>query len=875
MTERETLIATDGNEMRPTVLFGLLIAALLIGSTNIYGQSKRKGKSNLKKAKEHLRYEEYQQAMPYIENLLVEDGENPYYNYWMGKSLYLTYKKNQALNFFDKVHSLNPDIDKDFHYYYGLTLHYNDRFDDAIREYNTDLQQFEPDDKRYQSVRNRINQATYAKKFKQRKDAKLVKIDNMGETINTEYAEHSPVISADNELLMFTARRPDSKGADPEHYFYDEDVYMSRKAGDGWSQAENIGEPINSKGHDATISLTADAQTLYIYRHKKLGGLYRTDFDAEGKKWKDPRAVDKPVNSKYYEASICQSADSSMIFFSSDRPGGFGGLDIYMAKREGKEWGEPINMGPVINTPFDEDAPFLHPDGVTLYFSSDGSLSMGGFDIFVTEYDAEQDVWLSPLNMGPPVNTADDEIYFVLSADGKTGYFASGREGGYGEKDIYVAHFPYFRYPKRFYALEIAGIVQDVNTLDTLPSTIKLIDKGTGEVVDQTSTDESIAYNFMLEPERAYSLEVTSDGYDPVSEDFETPRLLDEDMTMERNIFVARAAEVIPVVAPPPPPEFQHIYFDFDKDKLRKTSQEELDMVAGVLLENNDLKIEVRGHTDYYGKYDYNVDLSHRRTASAVEYLVGRGIAESRIVESWFSENKPIETNSNDEGRQYNRRCEFRFLKDDGRVAFASEKLRTGNEGPYVDHTRPKGQPGYDNADAGIPATAEVSDNDENGPGQVGSDLNGTWTSSSTPNGTNNVSSTTNAGTNLSADVAALDLKHIYFDFDKSSLRSLSMDRLREVAAVLQKNNELVLEIKGHTDAVGSTYYNQRLSENRAQAAYQYLTDLGISRSQVLLVGFSELQPIAENSNASGRQTNRRVEFELRDGNRILLRSRP
>lgn len=856
--------------MRFTTLLSLVIALVFLGSSDLQAIGNRKGKSNLKKAKEHLRYEEYQQAIPFIQELLNEDERNPYYNYWMGKSLYLTYKKNQALTFFDKVHEINPDIDKDFHYYYGLTLHYNERIDDAIREYSTDLTQFEPDDDRYLAVLNRISQAEYAKKFKKRRDAKLVKIENMGESINTEFAEHSPVISADNDLLMFTARRPDSKGADPEHYFYDEDVYISRKTGESWSAAENVGFPINGKGHDATISLTADAQTLYIYRHKKFGGLYRTDFDAAGNKWKEPRAVEKPVNSKYYEASIAQSADSSLLFFSSDRPGGYGGLDIYMARREGKEWGEPENMGPVINSAFDEDAPFLHPDGVTLYFSSEGSNSMGGFDIFVTEYDSSSSSWLSPLNMGPPVNTADDEIYFVLSKDGKTGYFASGREGGYGEKDIYIAKFPYFRYPKRYYALEVAGIVQDVNTLDTLASTIKLIDQGTGEVLDETSTDESATYNFQLEPERAYSLEVSSAGYDPVSEEFETPKLQDEDVTLERNIFVSRAAVVVPEVKPPPPPEFQHIYFDFDKDKLRKSAREELDIIADLLLKNKDMKVEVRGHTDYYGTYDYNVDLSHRRTASATSYLIDRGISSARIVETWFSENKPLETNSEDEGRQYNRRCEFRFINADDRIAFASEKLRTGSEGPYVDHTKPRGEPGYDNPDSGSPSMAEVgSSNADNmtGGNSSGSDPLDPSSSNST------VSS--NAGANLPTDVKSLDLQHIYFDFDKTDLRSASMEQLQRVAALLEQHSDYVLEIKGHTDAVGSTDYNQNLSENRSLAAYQYLTGLGISTSQVQVIGFSELQPIAANSTSSGRQSNRRVEFELRDGNRILLRSRP
>ena len=865
-----------GMKLRPTSLMSLVLAFFLLGHNALLGQSKKQNKALLKDAKEHLRYEEYQQAIPLVEKLLLQDSENPYYNFWMGKSLYLTYKKNKALSFLDKVHTINPDVDKDFHYYYGLVLHYNDRFDDAIREYAADLQSYNPEDQHYKSVQNRISQATRAKQFKARKDAKLVKIENMGDAINTEYAEHSPVISADNDLLMFTARRPDSRGADPKHYFYDEDVYISRKVGDAWTASENVGLPINSKGHDATISLTADAQTLYIYRHKKLGGLYRTDFDAEGKAWKEPRAVEKPVNSKHYEASICQSADSSLLFFSSDRPGGYGGLDIYMARREGKDWGEPENAGPVINGPFDEDAPFLHPDGVTLYFSSEGANSIGGFDIFVTEYDSSAGAWLQPLNMGPPVNTADDEIYFVLSADGKTGYFASGREGGYGEKDIYVAKFPYFRYPKRYYALEIAGIVQDENTKDTVASTIKLIDKETGEVVEEANTDEAYVYSFIVEPERSYSLEVFSDGYDRVVDEFETPKMKDEDIVLERNILVRKPVVSAPVEKPPVLPNFQHIYFDFDKDKLRETAKQELDLVANILLNNKDMKVEVRGHTDYYGTYDYNVALSNRRTAAAVAYLEELGISPDRIVKNWFSENKPLETNSEDEGRQYNRRCEFRFINPEGRIAFASEKLRPGSEGPYVDHTKPKGKPGYDQPESTPPSMAEVKGDGSDGDGFSGQPTYAGTTPDPAAGFAGNANSSSNeAGEALPADVAALDLQHIYFDFDKSQLRDISQQQLEKVAALLKANNNYTLEIRGHTDAFGSTEYNQALSEQRSQSAWSYLQRLGVSGSRITVGGFSELQPIAENDNAGGRQSNRRVEFELRDGNRILLRSHP
>lgn len=859
----------------------LVLAVMLTGVNDLSAQRGKRKKAPLKMAKKHLQYEEYEEAIPFIQELLNKDDQNAYYNFWMGKSLYLTYKKNKALPYMDKVNEVNPDVDKDFHYLYGLTLHYNDRLEEAIAEYRKDQSQFEPDDARYRVLSNRISQASYAKQFQDRKDSKLVKINNMGESINSEYAEHSPVISADNTLLMYTARRPDSRGADPENHYYDEDIYMARKQGDSWSAGENIGTPVNSKGHDATISLTADAKTLYLYRHKKAGGLYRTDFDEEGKEWKEPRSVEKPLNSKYYEASICQSADSSLLFFSSERPGGYGGLDIYMVERDGKNWGEPKNLGPRINTAFNEDAPFIHPDGITLYFSSDGGSSIGGYDIFVTEFDSSSQVWLEPLNMGPPVNSADDEIYFVISSDGLTGYFASGREGGYGEKDIYEAKFPYFRYPKRFYAMQIAGMIQDVNSLDTVASSIKLIDKSTGEVVDEMATsDGSRRYLFTVEPERSYSLQVAADGYDPVTEDFTTPELVDEDVSLERNIFVSRNVRVIPppVETAPVLPEIQHIYFDFDKSNLRKKAKEELESVAGILLKNNQLSVVIAGHTDWYGTYDYNVELSNNRSKAAIEYLESLGVDRSRIQETFFSENQPLEENEEDLGRQYNRRCEFRFVQSNGTIAFSSMKLRRGEEAPWVDRTTPKGEPGFDNPGASTVGSGGFSPADEP-PAVVETDYSDdVFVSSESDKEGFEDPEAPGPGyiaNNLPAGLESLELHHIYYDFDKSYLRKASMDQLQEVVDALRKNPDLVLHIKGHTDTYGSTDYNQRLSYNRSLAAFEYIEAQGISDSRVVVKGFSELQPIASNDNSSGRQSNRRVEFEIRDGSRILMRSSP
>ncbi|MEM7039370.1 MAG: OmpA family protein, partial [Bacteroidota bacterium] len=544
---------------------------------------------------------------------------------------------------------------------------YNYEFRRAESEYRQALENFRPRSEQYLDVQKRVSQCQYGQDAMDHKNADWdrIYIENTGPHINSEYAEHSPIISANDSILLYTARRPESMGAQPEEHFYDEDLYISFKKGDVWSKGVNIGRPVNSPGHDATISLTADGRTLYIYRHKQDGGLYVTDFDTLGRTWDDPRKVERPLNSKFYEACICVSADGTKLFFSSDRPGGFGGRDIYMVRKmpNGK-WGEPENLGPMVNTPWDDDAPYFHPDGRTLYYSSNGPNSIGGWDIFVTEFEEDENRWLKPLNMGYPVNTPDDDIYFVLSADGRTGYYSSGKEGGYGEKDIYTIYFPYYPYPRRYFNIQLEGIVQDEEGGDTLPATIRLIDQTTNEImVSVINKRNPKLYHFELDPEHEYVMEVVADNYPMHAEALTAPKLFGKDIRIEKNILMRRRPEVI-VDNGETFPEIMHIYYDFDKFNLRDESLVELNTVVKLLTENKDLEVELHGHTDWFNTMEYNQELSMNRCRTPLDYLQEQGIDPARVHMRNYSENKPLDTNDNDTGRQYNRRAEFHFTRE-------------------------------------------------------------------------------------------------------------------------------------------------------------------------------------------------------------------
>jgi outer membrane protein OmpA-like peptidoglycan-associated protein len=332
-----------------------------------------------------------------------------------------------------------------------------------------------------------------------------------------------------------------------------------------------------------------------------------------------------------------------------------------------------------------------------------------------------------------------------------------------------------------------------------------------------------------------------------------------EDVTLRKDVLVKRPKAI---KTEEYLPEIQHVYFDFDKSELRQESKNELDMIAAMLRKNKDLSIKILGHTDYYGTFDYNVALSERRSSSVKAYLTNAGISPARLDDTWFSENKPIETNEDDTGRQYNRRVEFRIERN-GQALFSSVKLRKGSEGPWVDHTKPKGLPGYDNPDGEILSDAATTPETDNSNPGFFDEIETT----SLP--------TVSSNSLLNDDVAEVNLHHIYFGFDQFALRPESKKELDRIVDLLTTNGGFELEIRGHTDAFGDLSYNQMLSENRANSAYAYLVGRGVSQSQLRVSGFSEEKPIATNDDGLGRQQNRRVEFVLRKGPQTVLVSNP
>ena len=418
----------------------LLLAILVSFSLDISGQNKTitlntkefspADKAELDKAEEMYLEANYLAALPIYQQLNESFPEEYYIMYRLG----MCYLKKQdayekAVQYLKPVAENRPNS-ADVKFYLGVAYHLTYKFDEAITMFNEYLAQ--DIIKSQRPVTEQFIQ--YCKNAKELVANPLdVSITNIGAPINTEAAEYVPVVSSDEQVMVFTYMGRKSKGGF-------EDVFSSEKKKNGeWAAPTPLGENINGFDHDACIALSPDGQTLFIYKdtRDKKGEIYYSTIN--GRDWDTPKPLLGEVNTNHWEGSASISTDGKTLFFTSDKPDGLGGRDIYKATLINDSiWGNIENLGPTINTRYNDDAPFFHPDGRTLVFSSEGHNSMGGYDIFHAQLQKDG-TWSAPINIGFPINSPDRDTYYVLSADGKTGYFSSGRPGGNGLQDIYTA----------------------------------------------------------------------------------------------------------------------------------------------------------------------------------------------------------------------------------------------------------------------------------------------------------------------------------------------------------------------------------------------------------------------------------------------------
>lgn len=603
--------------------------------------------------------------------------------------------KEEAVPHLEKALKLNSNVAPDIQYHLGIAYHITMKFDKAItafEKYKSVLVSKNPEE--LVDVNKRIEECKYAKKLVAKPER--VFIDNFNKPVNSKYPEYGAIISADESVMMFTSRRNTSTGADkmPEGSTdYYEDIYITKKVNGEWIQPENMGPPINTNGHDATVAVAPDAQSMIIYLGEGAGDLYECKL--EGTTWSKPKKLNKNINTKYHESSASYSNDGKTLYFVSNKDGGFGHHDMYVTHWDEKlmDWGPATNLGPTLNTKYNEEGVLIHPDGKTLYFSSQGHQTMGGYDIFKSTL-GDDGKWGKPENIGYPINSVDDDVFFVINASGRRGYYSSFKADGNGEKDIYKITFlgpekplqlksednllasiaqpvsekviekPVDALSKRITILK--GVVRDAETLKPVGAEIELIDIEENSTLATFESNESTGkYLVSLPSGKNYGLIVREEGYLFHSENFNIPETAAY-QEVEKNIDLKKIKVGSAIV-------LKNIFYDYNKATLRDASKNELDRLTKLLTENPTIKIELSAHTDSRGGDKYNETLSQKRAQSCVDYLIGKGISKDRLIAKGYGETMLIKTDAEiaklkfedekEAAHQENRRTEFKIIE--------------------------------------------------------------------------------------------------------------------------------------------------------------------------------------------------------------------
>lgn len=564
---------------------------------------------------------------------------------------------NDLIGYFVKYINLNPEKHNSFLAVQRLSEQFINRrdWDSAAFIYNT----FKPLLKNYSKEIERIVSILKAPEEK-------IKIRNLGTNINTSGSEWDPNPSPDGRYLYFSAdHRRGGKGGS--------DVWISEMQDGFWQKAQNLSIGLNGTKDETIDNISVDGNTLLLSGNLE-GTFGRFDIYFKEKTesgWSNLYHYPLPINSEYTDEGANLTADGKALLFSSDRPGGIGeykplgelynggtqgNMDIYVCLRKDSGWSKPINLGSVINTQYSERSPFLHPDGKTLYFSSDGHPGLGRLDLFKSVRLREDSwtEWSEPINLGKEINSGGDDWGYKISVSGDSAFFSGfNRSDGYGAWDIYSVSLPKNAKPEK-----VSIIRGKVLNSKSMPLAAEIVweDLESKQVVGKMrSNPQDGSYFIALPLGKLYGYYAEKKGYYPASDNIDlrkTNKDVYQDIILSSVSELKSSDEHITV---------KNIFFDYNKYELKAESFPELDRLAGFIKANKIKAVKIIGHTDSIGTDEFNIELSKKRANAVKAYLIGKGIPESSININGLGSSKPIDTNANENGRAKNRRVEIYF----------------------------------------------------------------------------------------------------------------------------------------------------------------------------------------------------------------------
>ncbi len=621
---------------------------------------------------------DYSTAIQLYRTVYNEHRDDAYLNYKMGEMYFNMNEMTEAITFLDLADSKGAgSTDANFHLTYGLALQKSGNYKKALDNFEKFSKSAKKDDLKYSNVNTLISQCQYAVKAKENPVGAV--ITNIGDSINTQYTDYRPSISADGKTMIFTSARPEGKGGlQVKDGKYFEDVYVSKfnQNTEKWSTAEMLEGAVNTKEHDANVSISPDGKSIYLYKNiqsgkeKTAGGDIYVSTMSGTERWAKPKEV-KEINSSYFEGSACISMDGTKMFFTTELSDvihkNYGQSDIFMIQKDTSgKWSAPKNLGNIINTFGDETGIFLHPDGKTLFFASNGQEeSMGGYDIYKTVCDA-QGVWSKPVNLGYPINTNRDEAFFVLSTDGQTGYYATQRVDGRTDGDIYqidLKHYNVLTGENSRLAI-LKGVVEDAATGKLLSAEIKITDEATSFEYALKSKENG-EYFYTLASGRKCKIEVSKPGFKTLVKEVTMP-LSDKKSIKELDLPLSLERETPLEVVSRDLFRTQHINFD-DSDSLKFSpfSASIALMYIEQLKKAPTLKLVLTGHASGASE-DEAVSLAESQKVAefVTKYFIANGVKAENILVKAVGSDAPLSETGTKAGHLINKRVDVELKEN-------------------------------------------------------------------------------------------------------------------------------------------------------------------------------------------------------------------
>ena len=616
--------------------------------------SSKKAEKNFEEAKKAYNLKYYEEALKSLKNAIQAD-ENFVEAYLLTGQVYLDERDYKtAIPHFEKA--LELDVNHDIPVIY-LMLAESELEEGMLKEAIDHLEEFKIQEDVSNYAKNKAEDLINLALFRKTLMENPVPYNpiNLGGNINTQWFEHSPSLTVDEQTLYFT--RKASVGNVGGREVWNEDLFVSHKSKDGqWMPAEGLGPEINTFGGEGASAISPDGNYLFFTSCDRRNGKGSCDLYVarrSGEKWIKAKNLGDVINSRSWESQPCFAPDGRTLFFVKRvGPRGKTHKDIFVSRiQDNGQWAVPVRLS--LNTPGNEESPFAHPDGETFYFVSDYYPGMGSRDLFMSKIDSVGNFG-EPVNLGYPINSPRDEVSLSVSANGKHAYFASGMEGGKGRWDLYS-----FDLPKEIRPLAVnfsKGIVYDSETKKPIGAKFEIIDLVTENIVVESFSDKKSGNFLVTVPTgKEYAVNVSAPGYLFYSANYNL-KPGDDTSKVSFDIPLSPIKEGVAVV-------LNNVFYAFNSYELMDISKLELDKLVGLLKKHPEMQIEIGGHTDNKGTVQYNQKLSENRAKAVYDYLMEQGIPGTQLSYKGYNFSVPINSNETEEGRAKNRRTEFMITK--------------------------------------------------------------------------------------------------------------------------------------------------------------------------------------------------------------------